>query len=145
MTKEGFRMILFIASLFGWILGSIDISNAFLQQSEAFLKPDLFLQPPKEAGLGPEWVWKALKAPYGTTDAPKNWFLTLVMWFLEQGMIQLRTDLAIFVIFYNGSLAGVIGIHVDDFMFCGNKWFYSHFLPKLRRAFLVGKEKYGDF
>ena len=60
-------------------------------------------------------------------------------------MIQLRTDLAIFVIFQNGSLAGVIGIHVDDFILCGNKWFYSHFLPKLRRAFLVGKEKYGDF
>ena len=75
MTKEGFRMILFIASLFGWILGSVDISTAFLQQSEACLKRDLFLQPPKEAGLGPEWVWKALKAPYGTTDAPKSWIL----------------------------------------------------------------------
>ena len=52
---------------------------------------------------------------------------------------------AIFVLFVDGVLVGIIGIHVDDFLFAGTSWFLDVFLGKLRRAFLVGKEKMREF
>ena len=45
-------------------------------------------------------------------------------------------------LWYNESeeLIGYILVHVDDFLFAGNKDFHKTMITKLKRIFLIGKE-----
>merc|ERR1719154_1043537 len=38
-----------------------------------------------------------------------------------------------------GKLMGIVGLHVDDFLHCGNKDFESNVTQKLAKIFLMGK------
>ncbi len=44
-----------------------------------------------------------------------------------------------------GNLIGIVGIHVDDFIHAGSKFFNMHVLEPVMKVFQVGKNEKGNF
>lgn len=60
-----------------WDIYSADIPEAFFQGSKNMKMRDVQTNPPKEAGLGRNKVWKPLIPVYGFDDAPRNFYVSL--------------------------------------------------------------------
>ena len=50
-----------------------------------------------------------------------------------------------FLLNKEGKLIGIVGLHVDDFLTCGDKMFKFSILPKLLKHFQVGKSETSEF
>ena len=61
-AKESLRLVLSVISSKKWTCQSIDIKTAFLQGGEIEL--EVYITPPKEAGVDPGSVWKLKKTIY---------------------------------------------------------------------------------
>ena len=60
-------------------------------------------------------------------------------------MKQSTLDKAFFLKKTPGGLCGIIGIHVDDFFWCGDSQFITTVIQPLRNQFLLGSEVENDF
>ena len=69
-SKEGLRIALAIMASNHWTCKSMDIKTAFLQGEE--LDWLVYLEPPKEANVPPEYIWKLSKCVYGLSDASRS-------------------------------------------------------------------------
>ena len=69
------KLLYTIAGNEGWKLECIDVTSAFLQGSD--LDRDIFVKPPKEAGMD-GYLWKMKKAAYGLYDASRRWWIVNV-------------------------------------------------------------------
>ena len=119
--KETTRLVLFLASAMDWQINSIDIKAAFLQGKP--IDRELFLKPPREAYTN--MIWKLRKAVYGLSDASRVWYLRVVDELSKLGVAISMYDKALFVWRNNGKAEGLLSIHVDDFIWCGNEEFES--------------------
>ena len=103
-----------------WYIG--DISNAFLQGAPLVGKQPMYMKPPKQglAGVKPNQILKLLKPVYGRPDAPRAWYEELARVLTgELGFCKSYIDPAVFMLRDNqGTLIGVMVVHVDDLMFC---------------------------
>ena len=45
-----------------------------------------------------------------------------------------------FIIIINNELQGITAIHVDDFLWCGNDYFFRNVIEKIHNHFIIGKE-----
>ena len=64
-------LILSVISSKKWTCQSIDTTTAFLQERE--IEGEVYITPPKEAGVDPGSVWKLKKTIYGLQDASLAW------------------------------------------------------------------------
>ena len=70
--KSTMRLFLTIAALKGWIVKTTDIKSAFLQGK--VLDRDVYLMPPKEAGVHDGKLQKLRRCLYGLNDAARQFY-----------------------------------------------------------------------
>lgn len=136
MQKPSLRLLLTLATLFGWIIQAVDVASAFLQGN--ILDRDVYVKPPKEANAAGK-LWKLLKCLYGLKDASRKWYNKVENRLLELGFKKSKYDPGFFYLIHGGKLIGMIGIHVDDFLQAGNEYFNNHVMPQVIKAFKIGK------
>lgn len=135
-SRESLSLTLSILSMKGWKCWAIDIKTAFLQGNP--LNRDVYLQPPREFNSG--MVWKLKKAVYGLNEASRCWYNRVKDEFLKAGLSNSKYDEALFYLKTDNQLQGVVGIHVDDFIYGGNDNFISNTVSTVKSAFEIGTE-----
>ena len=141
------RMFIFqYAASCAWQIGSFDICTAFLRGSDD--QRLLGLEPPVEMrqrmGLADHEIVRLLKGAYGRVDAPLLWFREL-----QRGLTELQFkvspfDNCLYMLEENGKVLGLIGVHVDDGLFCGTPEFYKK-LDLLEKRYPFGSRKTQQF
>ena len=142
MQKSSLRLLLTLATLFGWVIQAVDVTSAFLQGNR--LDRDVFVLPPKEANENGK-LWKLLKCLYGLKDASRRWYDKVESRLLELNFKKSKYDPGFFYLIHGGKLVGMIGIHVDDFLQAGNEYFNKHVIPELVKSFKIGKSEIKEF
>ena len=144
LGKSSLRMLLVIAAGMCWQVETTDIKSAFLQG--AAIDRDVFIKPPKEANVSRGSVWKLNKCLYGLKDASRKWYFKVRENLLNAKFVQSQLDPGVFYKYNNlGNLIGIVGIHVDDFIHAGSKFFNTHVLEPVMKVFQVGKNEKGNF
>jgi hypothetical protein len=112
------RLIISLATGFGWPLEQADIDTAFLWSE---LHEDIFMQQP-EGHVDPqypEYVCKLLKSLYGLKQAAHLWNRLLSKTLKALGFVQLLTDTSCFVKFDKDGIAVIMAVYVDDLVITG--------------------------
>jgi hypothetical protein len=123
-TKEGLRLLMFIAVQKGWTLHQRDATRAFLQSEKRTDNEKVIrLKCPKEANEDEDVSWILIKSIYGLRSAPKAWWNTITKVFLGNELKQLQGDKNLFMLKRSIELDGLIHLHVDDVMYAGEKTF----------------------
>ena len=148
LTKLGRSLILQYAASQQWQIGSFDVKTAFLRGSEQNDRI-LGIEPPPELrrqmGLKDEEICRLLKGAYGRADAPLLWFKELQKGLTELGFSQSPFDPCVFTLNdEEKNTIGLIGVHVDDGLCCGNDVFHQK-LKLLEQKYPFGSQKKTDF
>lgn len=141
--KGVMRILLAIASSFGWKVKSLDIKSAFLQGEQ--LDREVFIVPPKEADVSEGYVWKLKRCLYGLNDAARKFFDSVANELYVSGCIQSQLDPSLYFYHENSEVHGIIVSHIDDFLYAGTDKFCSVIIGKLCQRFLAGKLEEGYF
>ena len=136
-TKDSIRILLTVASSFGWKINSMDIKAAFLQGKA--IDREVFLRPPKEANAKGK-LWKLRKVVYGLSDASRVWYLRVAEELSKLGAKVSSYDRAVFIMKDETKLHGLIIVHVDDFLWVGSEEFLNTVMDPIRKQFKVSKE-----
>ena len=137
-SKDSLRVLLTVSCQRKWKVHSINIKTAFLQGE--MINRDVYLRPPSEAACANK-VWKLKKCVYGLTDASLRWYDRVVDFMHSTQGKKSALDPALFHWQNNNQVIGLVAVHVDDFIWCGNIEFKNTVINDLRRTFLVGKEE----
>ena len=132
-----------------WGLRSFDIRAAFLQG-----KPQpgrtLAIEPVPELAqalqLATNEICRLEKGAYGLIDAPYLWFMAISDELKSLGFEPSPFDPCLFTLRnpHDQSIAGVIGLHVDDGICGGNSFFMSK-LDQLEKKYPFGSKKLHQF
>ena len=142
-SRQAMRMIYFVSATMGWILKYLDFTSAFLQGGQIDRK--IFLRPPRDVCSRKE-VWSLKKCIYGLNDAPRSWYVKVKDSLISLGGSQSIYDSALFLWHSeDGTLKGIIGCYVDDFVYCGTEQFQSDVIQRLKGMFKIGEEGSGNF
>ena len=95
--REAQAIFYTMAAIKIWEIYSADIPAAFFQGSKGMKMRDVQINPPKEAGLGPDKVWKPLMPVYGFDDAPRHFYVSLCAEIKKRGGVPHPLDPAYFV------------------------------------------------
>ena len=137
IDKPNIRLLILIATSYGWNLGSSDVKSAFLQGQQ--LDRKVVLVPPREANVEKGKLWELQVALYGLDDASLQFFRKCREVLLNLGCKQSSYDPALFFLkSSNGSLLGLIALHVDDFLHAGTETFKLKVVKKLHETFKMG-------
>ena len=137
VSREVIKVFLSVASISGWTTKSIDIKTAFLQGKP--LEREIFI--PSPTGNVKGKLWKLLKPVYGLQDAPKQWYLKVKTELIKAGLTVCPFEPALFIWSNDGNCAGLICLHVDDFLWVGTPDFQTLIINNfLCQVFNVGKE-----
>jgi hypothetical protein len=121
--------MLCLAAMFGWFIGSLDYSQAYLNadiDEECFLRAPDFL---KEYDTdGTEFIWKLKKVIYGHPKGSRLWAECLTKKLQELGFKQLTTDQCVYAKWHNWNLSDLksdshfvfILVHSDDLIIISN-------------------------
>ena len=148
LTKLARMLIMQYAASSHWEIGSFDVKTAFLRG-----KVDdnrlLGLEPPEEMrkmlGLKDAEVCRLLKGAYGLAAAPLLWFKEFRAGLLRLNFIQSPFDPCLFILpDANGQPQGMVGIHVDDGLYCGNAKFHE-VIQQLEQQYPFGSRKKKNF
>ena len=102
------------------------------------------VKPPKEANMKGK-LWKLEKCLYGLKDASRQWYMKVAEKLEKLGFKHSKYDSGLFYKIHGGKLIGIIGLHVDDFLTCGDTMFDKTIMPELLKAFQVGKSEEESF
>ena len=142
MQKPTLRILLTLATLFGWVIQAVDVASAFLQGNR--LDRLVYVKPPVEANEDGK-LWKLLKCLYGLKDASRQWYSKVETRLLALNFKKSKYDPGFFYLIHGGKLIGMIGIHVDDFLQAGSQYFKSHVIPEVIKSFRIGKSEEKEF
>ena len=140
--KESLRLLLAIIAGKNWIVQALDIKSAFLQGND-MMRP-VYMKPPKEAKVAPEVIWKLKKCVYGLVDASLKWYQRVADCLIDFDGVKSK-DPAVFYWRKDGDLAGVLALHVDDFMYAGSAKFLEEVMTKVKSEFLIKIEEKSAF
>ena len=140
-SKESIRLLLTMAVSYGWSLGSLDVKSAFLQGDN--INRLVILKPPKEAST--EKLWRLNRCVYGLVDASRRWYLRIDSVLTSLGMNKMKLDEAVYSFTYDGRLCGLLCLHVDDFIWCGDSFFKKEIIDKFTKIFNVSRNITGTF
>lgn len=111
------RVLLSLASLCGWHVHQLDVSNAFWNGD---LSEDIYMQlPPGFGRKGETRVCKLHKSLYGLKQASRQWFIKLSNELKKAGFNQSWSDYSLFVRNYKDKFT-VLLVYVDDIILAGN-------------------------
>ena len=142
MQKHSMRILLAMAALNNWTIQTTDIKSAFLQGSK--LEREVYVKPPRESGMKGK-LWKLEKCLYGLKDASRQWYNKVEKKLKDLGFTKCKYDQGLFYKIHDGKLIGMIGLHVDDFLTAGGRFFENTIMPELLEAFTVGKSESEQF
>ena len=131
---------------FEWDLGTFDVKDAFLSGKDN--PRSLFVRPPREGikGLPHGCLIEMIKGVFGLKESPRLWWLQLRDAVLEAGFEELRYVPGCFVIRErDGSVCGLLCVHVDDGVWGGKGETYQKAQEKLRKLINIKVEKTGEF
>ena len=149
MNKLSRTFVLQMAASRQWTIQSFDIQTAFLRGSEQGSRI-LGMEPPEEMRkrlkLKPTEVVQLLKGAYGRVDAPYLWFMELKKSLEDLQFQQSPFDPCLFVLtdVNTQETIGMIGVHVDDGLCCGNTVFEKK-LMQLQEKYPFGSHKKTEF
>ena len=84
-------------------------------------------------------VFRIVKAIYGLLHAPKRWFESLSRYLKENGWIPHALDQCSFKLLDSeGTVVGVLGLHVDDVLTGGKGDLYDRKIEELRAKYPFG-------
>lgn len=138
---EGLKVILAIINMKDWQVKTLDVKTAYLQGKE--MERDVVIKPPEEANTVK--LWKLKKAVYGLKDAARKWYESLVEVLIKLGGKRSKIDNTIFKWEDGGRVYGIMGIHVDDLIYGGDKIFEEKIISKIKEELKVGREESGVF
>ena len=141
-SRDSFKVFCSIAANEKWDLEGSDIKSAFLQAEE--LTREIFIEPPPERRK-PGIIWKLLKPCYGLKDASKLWYDSLSKTLMNLGMKRSKTDSCLFYYHEKGKLQGMLLMHIDDILSCGNEEFRTIIIKRLQNIYKFGKTTKGHF
>ena len=141
--KENLRLVATIAVSKDWKIKSLDIKSAFLQGKD--IDREVYLVPPQEIESRPNILWKLNKTIYGLNDASRKWYLKVKETLENLGVTMSIYDEALFYYKEEGKLDGLIGTHVDDFLYVGSNNFEEKVIDKVREVFEISKESSQSF
>ena len=121
-----------------------DIKTAFRSGDEDVR--NIFIAPPDDVrqmlNIYHETVLRLRKAMYGLVNAPKKWWDRLKKSLIQNGFTSGALDPC--VLRKSGKIHGVLGVHVDDMIGCGNETF-DRVMTAVRKEFDVGAWDIGSF
>ena len=83
---------------------------------------------------------------YGLNDAPHSWYKRVNCELTNLKEIVSTYDNALFLWHdANGNLMGILAMHIDDFIFCGNDLFHKNVISELIKISKVGMHENGTF
>ena len=135
--KSTLKVVLTMVAQHDWEITTIDIKSAFLQGNN--IERNVYVIPPKEAGVGSDRLWRLRKTVYGLNDAARAWFNSVKDLLLRLGCTQSVLDAALFLWRVDGRLEGILVLHVDDFLIAGTKRFFNSVVKELTKNFEAGK------
>lgn len=145
LNRSSRMLVLQLISSMCWTLMSFDVKAAFLQGKTQEGRV-IGLEPPPELAqalkLKAGDVCRLEKSAYGLIDAPYLWYKELDSTLRELSFIPSPFDPCVYVLYSPGSTlpSGVLGIHVDDGLCGGDKYFHQQ-LSKLESKFAFGAKK----
>ena len=142
LQKYSLRTLLTIATAKGWPIETVDVKSAFLQGTQ--LTRRVYVKPPKESNT-PNKLWLLNKCLYGLRDASRQWYTKVEDVLLKLGFQKCTYDSGLFFLIKDGILEALVGLHVDDFLNSGGKYFHDTILPQILNTFKVGKSERGNF
>lgn len=143
VSKSTWRLLISMAASKGWIPGTLDVTNAFLNGDA--IQREVYLNAPKEAGLGLDEAWKLKKPVYGLNDASLAWFRNLCKKMLQCGAKQVKYEPCAFLFYQNYELCGVACVHVDDIFVAMDEKTKTRFVSQFKEMVPISKEKWKDF
>ena len=70
-------------------------------------------------------------------DAAKSWYMTVKEELLKTGAEMSKFDEALFIWRNEGKLQGLIGCHVDDFIYGGSVLFNQQVIDKIKEKYEI--------
>ena len=158
-----------VAAHRGWQLHSLDAKAAFLNGRASARPRPIYLDLPADCAeylrrvygeeAGPRELYKAA---YGLGEAPLAWFELLCDTMVKVGLVQLSADRCMFVLrgaapgarpwpahypkdYGSLPILGVLVVHVDDLLLCGEGPEWREVLTRLKAALPFGAGKSGHF
>lgn len=137
LRPESIRLLLALASILGFRVWTIDITQAFLQAAAENLR-DIYLEGGEhsaELDLSADEVLQLMRPLYGLADAGDRWHHTLAHHHLSDlNMESLVSERSLYYKMIGSRLAGLSGVYVDDILRCGT--------PEFQDAVSVTAEKF---
>ena len=82
----------------------------------------------------------------GLTDASRMWYLKVNEMFMDMNLKKIMLDEAMHIWLCNGSVEGLLCIHVDDFIWIGGNEFREKVINKLKDIFCISRvQKVSNF
>ena len=149
LNRTSKMLIAQILASMGWLLSSFDIKAAFLQgktQEGRKIAIEPVPEMRREMGLQQNEVCQLVKSAYGLIDAPYLWFQALDQKLKSLGFISAPFDPCLYVLHHPESkaISGILGVHVDDGLCGGDKYFQSK-ISELEKTFPFGSRKSQSF
>ena len=141
-SKECMRIILMIVATNGCTLHATDVKSAFLQGKQ--INHILYLKPPPEAHTENK-LWWLKKCVHGLNDAARMWYFSVWEKLEELGCVRSSVDYGVFMWYEGEKLAGLIEIHVNDFLWAGNSSFEKCVIIPLCSAFHIRSHSCSEF
>ena len=117
LSKEGRAIVLQTIASKRFHLESLDIKTAF-SRGKADESNPLAMDPPKELrqalGMTDDQVCLLLGNAYGRVDAPLLFYKELSKQLLALGCSRHPLEPCVWMLYIEGKLRGIVGIHVDD-------------------------------
>ncbi|CAN1751808.1 Retrovirus-related Pol polyprotein from transposon RE1, partial [Linum perenne] len=110
------KSLLAVASVQGWHLQQMDVSNAFLHGE---LEEEVYMQIPPGLTAQPGMCCKLKKSLYGLKQASRQWFAKLTQSLLVHGFRQSSADYSLFLKGEGNQLV-VLLVYVDDIILAGS-------------------------
>ena len=121
LRQSSTRLIASLAAVHIFRIWSHDVSQAYLQSSEKLMRK-VYLRPPKELNLSSDELIEIIKPLYGLPDAGDYWDRTMADHLRRDlNMVPTYDDIALYFLYEDKELQGLIGVYVDDSLICGNK------------------------
>ena len=132
-----------------WTLMSFDIKAAFLQgrtQEDRVIAIEPVPEMVSAMDLKPNEVCRLVKSAYGLIDAPFLWYSELDRTLRSLNFIPSPFDPCLYLYYHDKTKgpSGILGVHVDDGLCGGDKYFQAA-LQELEKKFPFGSKKSQSF
>ena len=147
LSREGRALVLQTIASKKFRLGSFDIKTAFLRGKADENNP-LAMDPPPEfrraLNLKDSEVCQLLGNAYGRVDAPLLFYKELSKQLLRLGFTKHPLEPCVFMLYSQGHLHGILGMHVDDGV-CGGDQVFQKKIEELEKTLPFGSRKHDRF